>query len=110
VSLLLVHEYERWKSNAESGVFPEIRPDAGDWIHLNREYVPASTLVAEGNGLPRVTFEARHPDSMRMTVLNPGFRQKSRVLQALQTSKQGPMTFTRGRHPYFSGMIRVDRG
>lgn len=104
-SLLLTHDYTHWESAKESGEFPEIRPDAGDWVHLNRDYSPGTFLNASGPDLPAVSFETEASAGMRMTVLNPGYRQKARVLQALRTAEHGFMHFGVGRHPFFAGRI-----
>ncbi len=129
-SVFLVEEYARWQTVRESGAFPpirtddeewvhlrvapgrtsqaQIRTDDEDWVHLNRDYSEGTFLRAEGPGLPAVTLQNDDIGiPLRMTALNPGFRQRARVLQALRPADHGPMHFSRGTHRIFTGRIVV---
>lgn len=107
-SLMLVEDYARWTSSTETGTYPPIGPDDTDWVHLNHDYSARGFIRAEADGLPPVTL--RNDDEkqpLRMTALNPGFRQAARVLQALRVAEQGSIRFAPGLHRIFTGAISV---
>ena len=107
-SVLLVEDFTAWSTAEEQGEFPDIRPDAADWVHLNKSYGLGEWVKASGAGVPSVVLESGDPSlRMRMTVLNPDFQQRSRVLQALRTPDHGQILFSKGRHPFFRGRIAV---
>lgn len=109
-SVALRHEYDRWRTAHESGRFPAFEPGLEDWRHVNRSYEIGDRATAFDDALPPVTLECR-PDSVpvHMTVLNTGYSQNARVLQALRTPDAGFLHFERGTHLYFAGRITVGR-
>lgn len=107
-SILLTDAYDRWETAAESGAFPEIRPEATDWQHLNHTYEVGSYMRAHGPDLPRVMLENVAPDlPTRMTTLNTGYRERARVLQALRAAEHGRIHLPAGITRVSSTLIRV---
>lgn len=107
-SIMLIPDYKHWQTQHESGGFPDIDPAQNDWIHLNQNYTQGLFAKATGEGLPTVTLEA-NPERLplRMTIINTGYQQRARVLQALRTPDHALIRFEKGRHLYFSGSISV---
>ena len=111
VSVLLRPEYEKWETDHEQGEFPPFDPALGVWKHLNRSYAPGNRARALSFTLPSVIFEITAGNTpFRMTPINTRLNQNARVLQALRPADTGTIQFEKGRHPYFSGIIRVERG
>ena len=108
VSTGLKPAYERWETPNEQGTFPVIHEADDDWVHLNREYAPGNWAKALSGTLPSVMLEVS-PEAplFRMTVLNTGYRQAARVLQALRTPEAGGIRFDAGRHLLFQGRVAV---
>jgi len=107
-SLLLDTNYAEWSTDHESGTFPELTPEAQDWQHLNHQYDQGISGTASGEGQPKIylTVDQDSPDA-RFTILNTSYHENARVVQALTTPEHGVISFPKGRHPYFSGVIRV---
>jgi len=107
-SLVLPKSYTSWTTDREKGVFPDFEPEAGHWVHLNRNYESGVAMTAESPSLPMLTLCTDDPElPLRQTVLNTSFSENSRVLQALRPSGQSGLRFAPGRHLYFSGAIKV---
>ena len=109
VSLGLKHEYDRWETPHEKGAFPPFDPEQKDWRHVNHDYAPGEYVRAFGKSLPSISLEATADDApFRMTVINSGFEQHTRVLQAIRTpDKVGWIHFDTGRHFYFAGRVVI---
>jgi ABC-type polysaccharide/polyol phosphate transport system ATPase subunit len=109
VSVLIQSDYREWRTDHESGTFPEILSTQMDWRHVNRDYAPGKGIQAWGPARPSITLSA---DSsvvpFRMTALNTGYPQHARVLQALRVPERDCIRFQPGRHPYFAGTVTVD--
>lgn len=105
-SLVLRGEYDRWRTEFESGAYPPFDPAQKDWRHANRIYALGATAEVCGPDLPSIGMKIV-PDTVpfRMTAINTGFHESARVLQALRTSETGVMRFEPGRHRYFDGFI-----
>ncbi|NUM54138.1 MAG: ABC transporter ATP-binding protein [Candidatus Hydrogenedentes bacterium] len=108
-SIGLRPEYDRWKTDHESGEFPPFEQGLEDWRHVNKEYATGATACALSPNLPSVMLKSTAGGvSFRMTVLNTGFSDNTRVLQALRTPDAGRLRFAPGRHLYFQGLVRVE--
>ena len=109
VSLGLRPEYTRWRTPHEAGAFPPFDPKDAEWRHLNRSYDPAGTVGASADSLPSVELEATEDSGpFRMTLINTGYEQRTRVLQAIRISEHGQgLHYEQGRHLWFSGVVRV---
>lgn len=110
VSIGLIAEYQTWKTDQESGTFPDFDQSRHEWEHLNKSYNTGKYIRAQGPSLPNITLEcgANSPE-LFMTALNTGCDQQARVLQALRTPGRGDaLTFTPGIHTLFEGAIRLD--
>jgi len=106
-TVVLKADYSRWETEHESGAYPDFREDQTDWIHVNQDYSPSRFAAAAGEGLPEVRLEtdpAENPH--RMTIINTGYAQQGRVLQALYSpSDGGQIRLDKGRHLYFKGKV-----
>lgn len=105
-SVVLLEQYERWETQHESGTFPPIDPELGDWQHLNKNYAPGTFARASGKDLPTITLET-DADNLRLTAINTSYQERARVLQALRTPDHGILTYEKGRHPYFHGRLSI---
>jgi ABC-type polysaccharide/polyol phosphate transport system ATPase subunit len=107
-SLLLDTQYTDWSTDHESGTFPEITPEAQDWQHLNHQYESGTSGTVSGEGQPKIylTVDQDSPEA-RFTILNTSYHENARVIQALTTPEHGVISFPKGTHPYFSGVIRI---
>jgi len=105
-SVVLPHEYEGWRTDRESGVYPAFDAAAKRWLHCNQSYATGVSATAWSAALPSVTITAL-PDAppVRMTAINTTAQENARVLQALRPSEDGRIRFEPGRHLYFSGVI-----
>ncbi len=111
VSLGLRPEYTFWQTEHASGAFPPFDPKETEWRHVNRSYTSARTVGAGGENLPSVQIEATgQSESFRMTLINTGYEQHTRVLQAMRTpdGSQG-LHFEKGRFLWFEGLVRVKK-
>ncbi len=109
-SVLLKTEYDRWKTNHETGDFPPIPPDQKDWLHLNRVYAEGTQARALSSTLPSVILTATACDMpFRMTTINTSPYEDARVLQALRTPKAGTLHFEPERALYFSGTLTAEQ-
>jgi ABC-type polysaccharide/polyol phosphate transport system ATPase subunit len=100
--------YARWETDHESGEFAPFEAGREDWVHFNRDYAPGTRIHADSDSLPTVALELKGENpKLRMTPINSGFSQSTRVLQALHTSEAGIIRLDPGSYPYFSGIIRV---
>jgi len=107
-SIGLRGEYGRWQTDHEDGAFPPFEPGREAWLHANRCYRPGRHITALSPAFPSVTLEAATEEiPFRMTAINAGYSQNTRVLQALRTPDAGVMRFEPGRHLYFAGHIRA---
>jgi len=107
-SVLLQTGYQEWLTTHESGLFPEITHDLNDWHHLNKTYEPGKDMCATGRDLPELILSAGCKNSpVTMTVLNTGYDQASRVLQALRLPRHGRIRFSKGLHHYLTIDIRT---
>lgn len=107
-SVMLLPEYEAWRSDHEEGVFPPFEAGANKWRHLNKTYLPGKRLTALSSVLPSVTLEVTTNETQfRMTPINTREDENARVLQALCASESGLIHFGRGHHPFFEGMVRI---
>jgi ABC-type polysaccharide/polyol phosphate transport system ATPase subunit len=110
MSVVLRPEYSEWKTQHEAGTFPDIQADARDWIHLNRDYTPDTSITALSSSLPSVTLQARMEGTpFRMTAINTDAAHNCRVLQALRIPERGQIHFEPGKHLYFRGSVVVGR-
>jgi len=108
-SIVLRSEYSHWATEHESGEYPPFDAEQGDWRHANRVYKRGRWAKALSSNLPSVTLTVTTEEApFRMTAINTGFHENSRVLQALRTPEAGALHFEPGRHLYFEGMIRTD--
>jgi len=108
VSVGLRPEYDRWRTDGESGAFPAFDAASEEWRHINLDYAPGSTAAALSGEFPSVILKALETDApFRMTAINTGASDGARVLQALRTSESGRIRFGLGRRPLFRGVIRV---
>ena len=108
VSVVLRHEYDRWKTDHESGSFPAFDPEFHDWVHANRDYALGTSATALSSSHPSVTLQVTTDTvPFRMTVINTGYQLHGRVLQALRTPEAGLIRFEKGRHLFFSGTVMV---
>jgi hypothetical protein len=107
-SVLLIPEYDRWKTESESGEFSRISPEQGEWKHMNKRYNVGRFIEASGSGVPGIRLES---DSERipllMTALNASYNEQARVLQALRSPEHQPLHLELGRYLYFSGVVRI---
>lgn len=109
LSIGLRPEYDRWQTEHESGTFPPFEAGLDDWRHANRDYAPGMTVRALSSAFPSVILKSTARDvPFRMTAVNTGHRESARLLQALRTPDAGRIRFTRGRHLYFQGLVRVE--
>ncbi len=112
VSIGLRADYDHWSTPHESGPYPPFDPNQVDWRHVNHDFAPARWVEASGAVLPLVrieTCEDTHP--LRMTAINTGYGQQTRVLQAIQTPGQaGRFLYEPGRYPWFAVRIVVGDG
>jgi hypothetical protein len=109
VSLGLRHEYEHFETPYESGDFPPFDPEQKGWHHVNHNYAPGTYVRVSANEWPTVALESTE-DSLpfRMTVINTGFEQHTRVLQAIRTPGQAEsLHYEPGKHLLFSGCVRI---
>ncbi len=107
-SIVLKEDYTDWKTDHESGSFPEFTSEMHDWHHLNENYAVASFGEATGGSQPTVRLESSTDDvATRMTILNTGHQQRGRVLQALCPPDHGVIRFEPGKRLYFKGRIVV---
>lgn len=109
VSFGLKHEYGRWETPCEKGAFPPFNPEQKDWRHVNHDYAPGKYVRAFSESLPSVSLEVTAEDvPFRMTVINSGYEQHTRVLQAIRApDKGGWLHFDTGRHFYFAGRVAI---
>jgi hypothetical protein len=109
VSIGLDEGYTDWATEHEAGAFPAFDPAEQDWKHLNEQYAVADFVKANGAALPAVTL-SRLEDSptLHMTVINTGFAQRTRVLQALHSAERSDrIHLGADRHLLFAGHIAV---
>ena len=108
LSIGLIPEYGRWRTEHESGAFPAFEPGIEEWRHANRDYSPGATAAALSGEFPSVILKSTAAGvPFRMTAINTGHTDGARVLQALRTPETGRIRFSPGRHPYFRGLIRI---
>lgn len=108
-SIVLRSDFSHWATEHESGEYPPFDPNQGDWRHANRVYKRGNWAKALSSALPSVTLTATTKQiPFRMTAINTGFHESSRVLQALRTPEAGVLHFEPGRHPYFEGLISIN--
>lgn len=109
-SVMLASSYAEWETEHESGRFPAFASDEDDWRHINRDYGVGGFARAWGEGVPDLRLEVNSDrEPVRMTVINTGIQQRSRVLQALRTPERELLHLEKGRHGYFSGRILVGK-
>jgi len=107
-SIVLRPEYNRWRTEFESGDYPPFETGQKDWRHANRIYANGNMAEAEGPGMPTLSLNTAPGGlAFRMTAINTGFHENARVLQALRTGEAGPIRLEPGRHPYFNGIIKL---
>jgi hypothetical protein len=107
-SIVLKEEYNRWETPFERGEYPEFEAGQEDWRHVNHVYSAGTFARAFSPTLPPVTLSVGSgPGLFRMTVINTGCHERSRVLQALRTPDAGLIHFEPGRHLYFEGRVTV---
>ena len=109
VSIGLHEGYTHWETEHESGDFPPFDPNQQDWQHLNAGYAVAQYAKATSESLCAVTLStAGDGPPMRMTVINTGYAQRTRVLQALCSAERSDrIHLEAGRHLLFAGHIAV---
>lgn len=107
-SVILPAAYTQWKTDQEQGAFGEFTPGMNDWIHCNRIYEPGKSAWAFSDNMPAVEMVVNDEcPPVRMTVINTGYHEQGRVLQALHIPEKGSSFLAAGRRLYFSGRIRV---
>ena len=90
VSMALVPAYEQWSTGHEFGMFPSFDASDDEWRHVNHDFSPSRTASLAGPNLPTVVLETSAACvSPRMTIINTGFTQHARVLQAMHVPERG---------------------
>ena len=98
VAIALDPAYSEWETDHEKGGFPPFSRGDTTWRHINRSYERGFYASALSLDRPRVRISVSGADiPFRMTVINTGYDQNARVLQALRTPDFGPLHFEKGR-------------
>lgn len=100
VSVGLIPTFTQWQTDHEQGEFPDFAPGHETWQHLNRDFRPGSFIRAWGTGLPMLQVDVVHSQTpLRMTPINTGYSQHTRVLQLLASPERTVgFTFSPGEH------------
>lgn len=108
-SMALQPGYRGWKTEQESGSFPDFDPAQTEWHHLNDNYAAGTKISAAGPELPSITLcAADESPQFHMSAVQTPADQQSRVLQAIAVPERNShFSFAPGEHLLFTGHIRV---